>query len=1510
MSAAAPPDPTPPPPLPPPPARRRAGWRLAAGLLAGLGLLSAALALALGWALGSSAGARSLLGLLPGLQVQGLQGSLLGDLRIAQLRWRLGSRRELILDELAWQGLRLDWPAGEAPRLEVTRLSARRVDLQGPSDDPDPVVLPEQLVLPLNVRIGQVHIDELLFDAIRPTPVRNLGARLELAAGAAAQHRLEGLRARWDRLQAEGDARLGAAAPLPLQARLRLLPAPAQEGSSGPAGEAWARDATAVLNAEGPLARLRVQADLRTGGQALQAEAEVAPVAPWPLPWLRARLEGFDLAPLATGLPRTALTGTIDARFDADTGGRASLPLGLEIQIDNARPGRIDAGALPLRRLALRALAPQVSAEQGRVTQLHLALADGAQRVGQLDADGHWSLVGPAGQRRLDVTLGARLQEVRPAALHRAAPRLQLGGPLTLGFVWPLDRAAGSVAPTAAQPGALPRRLGPTGSQLSLRSDLTGHLIGAGLPPVRLRLELQGEPEELRLDTLQAESGTARLQAQGRLTRQPQAWSLQWQSRLQAFDPLVWWPGHAGHPLARQRHRLDGHLDAALQWADRSPAGPPGPLQAVAALSGEAALALDDSLVAGVPVSGRLQLRSSHGEPALGPRPRLLAQLQLRAGTMAAGRSELEIDADLDPHHGQDRWTLRASSPDLQALAPWWRLIDAQQPPLLSGDLSGRLDLEGRWPRLRSRGSWQAGQSQPLRWQQGGTGSAAATTWQLQGLQAAWQMGSQPDDALELQAQATELRQDRLRLIDPEVTLAGRLSSHRLEAQAVLERMATGAAPARATASAAPSDAPSAPARRLLQWRAVAEGTAQLGPLQQVWSGRIAEASLSDAPTPPGPAAASAAAGSGPTRSPPDAPGALLRLTDLPLRLQRDEQALDLQAGPGRARLLDAGVQLQSFGWRQRHDGTAGTSAAAPELRLRAQLEPLSIAPLLARAQPGFGWAGNLQVGGQVDLQAGPQGVAGEAELRRLHGDLQVEDPDHPEGPQRLGLADLRLTARVRDGVWQLGQQISGGNLGRLEGEQTVTAPAQALWPPDEAALSGRLDLRIDQLGHWGRWLPAGWRLSGQLASHARLAGRFGAPQFSGQLLGQQIAVRNVLQGVDWHDASIRVALDGDRARIEQFGVQAGAGRLDATGQIELGEAPELRAQVQATRFAALQRIDRRIVASGSAELRLDARRSSLRGRLSVDEGRFDFTQRDAPSLADDVTIEREDRARNGAERSGSAARSPQRSHEMDLRVDLGRQLHLAGRGLATRLTGELRLTTPGNRLAIHGDVQAEDGSYTAYGQKLGIDRGIILFAGAPDNPRLDIEATKRDLEDLRVGVAITGTAQSPRVRLFSEPEMTETDKLSYLLLGRASDGLGRTDLALLQRAAFALITGEDDSPSLIERIGLDELSLRKDDGDTRETVVTLGKQLGRRWYLGYERNLNAATGTWQLLYRAAQRFTLRAQTGAENALDLIWTWKWGPGSLLPFSLPAAPPSAGRAPVPARPASGASATGR
>jgi translocation and assembly module TamB len=101
--------------------------------------------------------------------------------------------------------------------------------------------------------------------------------------------------------------------------------------------------------------------------------------------------------------------------------------------------------------------------------------------------------------------------------------------------------------------------------------------------------------------------------------------------------------------------------------------------------------------------------------------------------------------------------------------------------------------------------------------------------------------------------------------------------------------------------------------------------------------------------------------------------------------------------------------------------------------------------------------------------------------------------------------------------------------------------------------------------------------------------------------------------------------------------------------------------------------------------------------------------------------------------------------------------------------------------------------------------------------------------------------------------------------------------VALLQRAALALLAGEgtQSQDPLTAALGLDDLSVRQSEGETRETVLSVGKQLSRRWYVGYERSLSATAGTWQVIYRIARQFTVRAQSGFDNSLDLIWTLRW-----------------------------------
>jgi translocation and assembly module TamB len=588
-----------------------------------------------------------------------------------------------------------------------------------------------------------------------------------------------------------------------------------------------------------------------------------------------------------------------------------------------------------------------------------------------------------------------------------------------------------------------------------------------------------------------------------------------------------------------------------------------------------------------------------------------------------------------------------------------------------------------------------------------------------------------------------------------------------------------------------------------------------------------------------------------------------------------------LQAAAGRLRLAEA-VDLR---W---DEVLVDTRGALPRIQLRAEVDAFSVAPLLARLQPNMGWGGDLQIGARIELDAAERFEA-DVLIERRDGDLRIASDT---GVQSLGLSDLRLAMTARDGRWTLAQALAGTSLGEAAGAVSLQTTPERRWPAPDTPINGVLQARVANLGVWGAWVPAGWRLSGELATSATIEGTFGAPEYTGEVRGSNLGVRNLLQGINVGPGEVLVVLKGATASIERFSLRSGEGSLDITGGADFGAAPNARLAIDAQRFRLLGRVDRQLIVSGQGELLLRAGQVKLDGSLGIDEGLFDISSSNAPTLDSDVTVRRA--GDEEPDLDAAAMSRPRREAQVSVEIDLGQQLRLRGRGIDTGLRGRLNVSTPGGRLTVRGTINTEDGTYAAYGQRLQVERGVVAFTGPVDNPRLDILALRPNL-DVRVGVAITGTAQSPRVRLYSDPDMSDTDKLSWLMLGRASDGLAGTDTALLQRAALALLAGEGEAPTdtFLRNLGLDELSVRAGDGDARETVITVGKQISRRWFVGYERGINAATGTWQLIYRVAQRFTLRAQSGDSNSIDLIWIWRLGqiplPAARVPES-PSQPP--------------------
>ncbi|MDZ4125081.1 MAG: translocation/assembly module TamB domain-containing protein, partial [Hydrogenophaga sp.] len=293
--------------------------------------------------------------------------------------------------------------------------------------------------------------------------------------------------------------------------------------------------------------------------------------------------------------------------------------------------------------------------------------------------------------------------------------------------------------------------------------------------------------------------------------------------------------------------------------------------------------------------------------------------------------------------------------------------------------------------------------------------------------------------------------------------------------------------------------------------------------------------------------------------------------------------------------------------------------------------------------------------------------------------------------------------------------------------------------------------------------------MRGTLQANAALAGTRGTPQWSGTLKADELGLRSVVDGFAFSNGQLRATLAGDKITIERFSLQGPrgtepGGTLEATGTAEWraveGSAlrqPFIELQATASKLRVSNRADRRLTLSGQLNAQLAGPKLHIRGQLTADSALFVLPDELAPTLSSDVVL-------RGTFSSPEDPDAVRVQPDVQVDLDLGEQFAVRGRGLQTRLSGQLSVrSTPGMPAPrVLGEVRTVSGTYRAYGQQLSIETGVLRFTGPYDDPTLDILAVRpqQGTGGQRVGVQITGSAQSPRVRLFSDPELPDSEKL------------------------------------------------------------------------------------------------------------------------------------------------------
>jgi translocation and assembly module TamB len=234
---------------------------------------------------------------------------------------------------------------------------------------------------------------------------------------------------------------------------------------------------------------------------------------------------------------------------------------------------------------------------------------------------------------------------------------------------------------------------------------------------------------------------------------------------------------------------------------------------------------------------------------------------------------------------------------------------------------------------------------------------------------------------------------------------------------------------------------------------------------------------------------------------------------------------------------------------------------------------------------------------------------------------------------------------------------------------------------------------------------------------------------------------------------------------------------------------------------------------------------------------------------------------------------------DAELKINLGNEVSIEGFGASGRLRGEVLVREkPGEVTTGLGEIRFEEGRFTAYNRELTIETGLLTFANSPiDNPIVAIQAVRRiEHQDpkVKVGVEVTGQAQNPKVELFSEPAMDQSDILSYMILGYPMNQATEKDGSTLSTAAssIGLIGGELLANEIATKLGIDVENIRiTTDAATKQPLV--GAYLNPKLYAEYVMGVGQAVNTFRIEYNLTNRWVLKTETSSEQqGADLFYT--------------------------------------
>jgi translocation and assembly module TamB len=573
------------------------------------------------------------------------------------------------------------------------------------------------------------------------------------------------------------------------------------------------------------------------------------------------------------------------------------------------------------------------------------------------------------------------------------------------------------------------------------------------------------------------------------------------------------------------------------------------------------------------------------------------------------------------------------------------------------------------------------------------------------------------------------------------------------------------------------------------------------------------------------------------------------------------ELQLNLEA-PTRFELAAQHLALEPMcmrGSEARLCGSGSNIAGLRNLKLSAESLPLRALTAGLVATTDFDGTMGFDLQGSAEPQANWRGDLharlNNSSIRHRHGNKSVETFDLGKGNVDVTLNADELTGALALDAGTAGN-ISGKLLARVANLQWRS------WP-----LSGQLQLDSNAFGVLDSYVSEIDRASGRISANLDLGGSLGAPQLDGTLKVSDARIDAYQVNLSLRDLNFDARLKDNLFTLNGATSAGVDGKARFAGELQWRERqPYGKLHLEGDNLLLVNIPEAKIYASPNVDMNISGRRIEVTGSVELPYARLEEPEIIAGAVrasSDEVIVNKQ------------AAAPTDPFHVFSkVTLKLGERVTINTSGLQGRLSGAI--TTSNDETGFtrgNGELSVEEGKYTAYGRKLDITRGKLIFSNsALGDPGVDIRATKK-FPEITAGVNVRGTLNAPRLTFFSEPAVSQSQIISLLIAGGSLQTLqASTDPTATSNTARnnALLQGSAIlAQQLGNKLGAD-VSVESD--LTNDTSLVLGRYLSPRLYLSYGISIAEAINTFKMNYTINDKWAIRTEAGKAQSADIVFT--------------------------------------